>query len=120
MEAATPPPATPAPEPKKSLFETIVTATPVLLTVIATFMVGQSSGEMTKAQYFRAVASQNQSKVGDQWNFFQAKRIRGQILEGNADLLLSQQRDRFTRDTLVRSANELAKEFDCSAQAPAT
>src|SRR5262245_59257094 len=44
-------------------------------------MAGQSSGQMTKAQYHRAVSAQNQSKVGDQWAFFQAKRIRGTQLE---------------------------------------
>ncbi len=113
MESATSPPATPAPAPeaKRSLFETIVTSTPVLLTVIATFMVGQSSGEMTKAQYYRSVASQNQSKVGDQWGFFQAKRIRGQVLEGNADLLLAQKRDRFNRATLIKAAESLVKDL---------
>src|SRR5262245_2022920 len=72
---------------KKSLFETILTATPIILTVVATFMVGQSTGEMTRAQYYRALASQNQSKVGDQWAFFQAKRIRGTSYEVSADLL---------------------------------
>src|SRR5262245_786855 len=72
---------------KKSLFETILTATPIILTVVATFMVGQSTAEMTRAQYFRALASQNQSKVGDQWAFFQAKRIRGTSYEVSADLL---------------------------------
>src|SRR5436309_12894974 len=88
METPTTPPETPTPEPKKTLFETVLTATPVLLTVIATFMVGQSSGEMTKAQYFRALASQNQSKVGDQWAYFQAKRIRGTSYEVSADDLM--------------------------------
>jgi hypothetical protein len=111
METAAPTPATPAPEEKKSWFETVVTSTPVLLTVIATFMVGQSSGEMTRAQYFRAVASQNQSKVGDQWGFFQAKRIRGQILEGNSDLLLAQKRDLFSRDTIPDAAQNLVNEL---------
>jgi hypothetical protein len=103
--------AAPAAEEKKSWFETVVVSTPVLLTVIATFMVGQSSSEMTKAQYFRAVASQNQSKVGDQWGFFQAKRIRGQILEGNADLLLAQKRAPFSRDTFVDAAQGMVKEL---------
>jgi hypothetical protein len=68
-------------KPRKSLWETILTATPIILTVIATLLAGTSSGEMTKAQYHRAVAAQNQSKVGDQWAFFQAKKIRGTTLE---------------------------------------
>jgi hypothetical protein len=108
MESA---PAAPAAQEKKSWFETVVVSTPVLLTVIATFLVGQSSSEMTRAQYFRAVASQNQSKVGDQWGFFQAKRIRGQILEGNADLLLAQNRAPFSRDTFVDAAQGMVKEL---------
>jgi hypothetical protein len=108
MESAT---AAPAAQEKKSWFETVVISTPVLLTVIATFLIGQSSSEMTRAQYFRAVASQNQSKVGDQWGFFQAKRIRGQILEGNADLLLAQNRAPFSRDTFVDAAQVMVKEL---------
>jgi len=47
------------------------------MTVVATLLAGLSSGEMTRAQYFRSLAAQNQSKVGDQWAFFQAKRARG-------------------------------------------
>src|SRR5262245_25376480 len=76
-----------APETPKPLFEKVLTATPVLLTIVATFLVGQSSSEMTQAQYHRASASQNQSKVGDQWAFFQAKRIRGTSYEMTADLI---------------------------------
>ena len=99
---------TPAPDAveKKSWFDTVVVSTPVLLTIIATFLIGRSSAEMTQAQYYRAVASQNQSKVGDQWSFFQAKRIRGQILEGNADLLAAQKRGVFDRDSFPKAINE--------------
>jgi hypothetical protein len=104
-------PQTPAPEEKKSLFETVVISTPVLLTIIATFLVGQSSTEMTRAQYFRSVASQNQSKVGDQWGFYQAKRIRGQVLDGTADTLLAQKRDMFTRASLVETTQATLKEI---------
>jgi hypothetical protein len=107
----TPAPAVPAPIEKKPWFDTVVISTPVLLTVIATFMIGRSSTEMTMAQYYRSVAGQNQSKVGDQWGFFQAKRIRGQILEGNADLLMSQKRDLFTRATLVQAAEATVTEL---------
>jgi hypothetical protein len=119
MESATPEPATPTPE-KKSWFETVVTSTPVLLTVIATFMIGQSSGEMTRAQYYRSLASQNQSKVGDQWGFFQAKRIRGQILEGNADLLLAQKGDVFSQDTFPDAAQGMVKELRAAEKNIAT
>src|SRR6266550_193561 len=98
------------PPEKKSMFETIVVSTPVLLAVIATFLLGRSSSEMTMAQYYRSVASQNQSKVGDQWGFFQAKRIRGQILEGNAAVLLAQKRSPFGKDTLADAAGQLVRE----------
>ena len=72
---------------EKGVFDKVLTATPVILTIVATFLVGQSSSEMTQAQYHRATASQNQSKVGDQWAFFQAKRIRGTSYEVTAELL---------------------------------
>jgi ElaB/YqjD/DUF883 family membrane-anchored ribosome-binding protein len=64
-------------EPPKSAFDKLLTTTPVVMTVVATLLAGLSSGEMTKAQYFRALAAQHQSKVGDRWAFFQAKRARG-------------------------------------------
>jgi hypothetical protein len=65
----------------------ILTATPVVLTVLATILAGLSNSEMTQAQYHRSLAAQYQSKVGDQWAFFQAKRIRGSGLETAADHL---------------------------------
>lgn len=55
----------------------VLTATPVVLTVIATLLAGLSSSELNKAQYDRAFAAQLQSKAGDQWALFQAKRLRG-------------------------------------------
>lgn len=76
-----------APKPKKTTWETIITLTPVLLTVMATLLAGLSSSEMTLSMYFRSVAAQNQSKVGDQWAFFQAKRIRGTTTEMQVGLL---------------------------------
>jgi hypothetical protein len=42
---------------------------------------------MTYAQYYRSLAAQVQSKVGDQWSFFQAKRIRGTSMEMTAAML---------------------------------
>ncbi len=73
--------------PRKSLWDSVLTSTPVLLTVLATLLAGLSSSEMTQAQYHRSLAAQFQSKVGDQWGFFQAKRIRGTNLEMTVDLL---------------------------------
>jgi hypothetical protein len=99
------------PEPKKKLFDIVLTSTPVILTVIATFLVGQSTGEMTRAQYFRAVASQNQSKAGDQWGLFQAKRMRGQGQEMAAALLLAQNRTLFTRTTFFEVAQGTVDEL---------
>jgi len=61
--------------------------TPVVLTVIATLLAGLSNGEMTKAQYDRALAAQQQSKVGDQWGFFQAKRLRSAIQSSTLDVV---------------------------------
>ena len=71
----------------------ILTATPVIMTVVATALAGLASSEMTRAQYGRSLAAQQQSKAGDQWNFFQAKRLRSalqrnalDILQGTADI----------------------------------
>ena len=86
--ATNPPAAQPAEaKPKKSTFETIIMTTPVLMTVIATLLAGLSSSEMTKAQYHRSLSGQNQSKVGDQWGFFQAKAVRRTQTENSVSLL---------------------------------
>jgi hypothetical protein len=65
----------------------LFTAMPVVMTVIATLLAGLASGEMTKAQYQRAYAAQLQSKAGDQWAFFQAKRLRGELQRNTLDVL---------------------------------
>src|SRR5205085_2626630 len=83
----------------------------------ATFMVGRSTAEMTQAQYHRAVAGQNQSKVGDQWAFFQAKRIRGTTYEVSADLLLAaRQPVPLSKASLVDSVIQLTKEAEAAAK----
>lgn len=64
-------------------------ATPVVMTVIATLLAGLASSEMTKAQYERAYAAQLQSKAGDQWAFFQAKRLRGEMQRNTLDTLMA-------------------------------
>jgi hypothetical protein len=69
-----------------SFWDTVITTTPVIMTVLATILAGLSSSEMTRAQYDRAMAAQFQSKAGDQWAFFQAKRMRGTIIEQDLDL----------------------------------
>ncbi len=65
----------------------ILTATPVVMAVVATMLAGLASSEMTRAQYDRAFAAQLQSKAGDQWSFFQAKRLRGSIQRNTFELL---------------------------------
>ncbi len=65
----------------------ILLATPIIMTVIATALAGLASSEMTRAQYGRFLAAQQQSKAGDQWGFFQAKRLRGAIQRNTIDIL---------------------------------
>jgi len=68
-------------------FGKILSATPVVMAVVATMLAGLASSEMTRAQYDRSLGAQQQSKAGDQWSFFQAKRLRGAIQRNTADLL---------------------------------
>jgi hypothetical protein len=42
---------------------------------------------MTRAQYYRSMAAQNQAKAADQWGFFQAKRLRATEAQSALDLL---------------------------------
>jgi hypothetical protein len=65
----------------------VLAATPVVLTVVATLLAGLSTGEMTRAQYDRSLAAQQQSKAGDQWSYFQAKRLRAALQRNTLDLL---------------------------------
>jgi len=65
----------------------ILGATPIIMTVIATMLAGLASSEMTKAQYDRALAAQLQSKAGDQWGYFQAKKLRSALARNTLDLL---------------------------------
>src|SRR5512142_1706254 len=67
----------------------ILSATPVVMAVVATMLAGLASSEMTRAQYDRSLAAQQQSKAGDQWSFFQAKRLRGALQRNTADLMQS-------------------------------
>jgi hypothetical protein len=71
----------------QTTFGKILNATPVVMAVVATMLAGLASSEMTRAQYDRSLAAQQQSKAGDQWSFFQAKRLRGAYQQNTADLL---------------------------------
>lgn len=59
------------------------------MTVIATMLAGLSSSEMTRAQYDRSLAAQLQSKAGDQWSFFQAKKLRSALQHTTLDMIVS-------------------------------
>lgn len=73
----------------QTYFGKILSATPVVMAVVATMLAGLASSEMTRAQYDRSLGAQQQSKAGDQWSFFQAKRLRGAVQQNTVDLLES-------------------------------
>ncbi len=73
----------------QSPFGKILSATPVVMTVVATALAGLASSEMTSAQYDRSLAAQLQSKAGDQWNFFQGKKLRGALQHNTLDAIFS-------------------------------
>ncbi len=64
-----------------------LSATPVFMTVVATLLAGLASSEMTRGQYDRALGAQLQSKAGDQWSYFQAKKMRGAMQRNSLELL---------------------------------
>src|ERR1700683_1907790 len=72
---------------KRTTWETIVITTPVILTVMATILAGLSSSEMSQAQYFRSLAAQMQSKVSDQWGYFQAKKLRAEQCGNTVEII---------------------------------
>jgi hypothetical protein len=71
----------------QTIWGKILSATPVVMTVVATMLAGLASSEMTRAQYDRSLAAQQQSKAGDQWSYFQAKRLRGALQRNTLDIL---------------------------------
>ncbi len=71
----------------QNIWGKILSATPVVMTVVATMLAGLASSEMTRAQYDRSLGAQQQSKAGDQWSYFQAKRLRGTLQRSTLDLL---------------------------------
>lgn len=81
------PAASPPAEKPTGLWGMVLTATPVALTALATAFAGLSSSEMTQAMYHRSLAAQHQSRAGNQWAFFQAKRIRGNGIESSVEVL---------------------------------
>src|SRR3954469_24024874 len=71
----------------QTTFGKILSATPVVMTVVATMLAGLASSEMTRAQYDRSLAAQRQSKAGDQWNFFQGKKLRSMVQRSTWDMI---------------------------------
>ncbi len=71
----------------QSTWGKVLAATPVIMAVIATLLAGLASSEMTRAQYDRSLAAQEQNKASDEWNFFQGKRLRGAFQVNTLDLL---------------------------------
>jgi hypothetical protein len=65
----------------------ILGVTPIVMTVLATMLAGLASSEMTKGQYDRSLAAELQSKAGDQWGYYQAKKLRGALAQNTLDLL---------------------------------
>lgn len=65
----------------------VIIATPVVMTVVATMLAGLANSEMTKAQYERSLGAQMQSKAGDQWGFFQAKRLRSSLQVSTLEII---------------------------------
>lgn len=94
---------------KRTPWETIVVTTPVILTVIATILAGLSSSEMGSAQYFRSVAAQMQSKVSDQWGYFQAKKLRAEQCGNTVEILrgISQSTSAATDDLGSHAAGDI-------------
>lgn len=86
----------------------ILVSTPVVMTVLATMLAGLASSEMTKAQYDRSYGAQLQSKAGDQWGFFQAKRLRGALQRATLDaVVLAQTAPLFSAGELLRAVEAL-------------
>jgi hypothetical protein len=111
---------------KRTTWETIVITTPVILTVMATILAGLSSSEMSSAQYYRSLAAQMQSKVSDQWGYFQAKKLRAEqcgntvaIIRGISQSVPVDQRD--LSQTIDRLMDEMrlvtTRVGDANAQA---
>ena len=69
------------------LWGRVLSFTPVVMTVVATLLAGLSNSELTRSLGDRTLAAQMQSKAGDQWSFFQAKKLRALETRSTADIL---------------------------------
>ncbi len=80
-------PDAPPDEPKKSLFEKLGAGLPIGLTALATVLAGLSTGELSRAMYWRSAAAQDQGKANDQWSLASHKRDRALMCETTADTI---------------------------------
>lgn len=76
----------PADEPR-SLFDRLGAALPVALTALSTVFAGMSTGELSRAMYWRSTAAQDQAKANDQWSLAGFKRDRALVCETTAETL---------------------------------
>ena len=73
--------------PDRDFRDKLGAALPVGLTALATILAGLSTGEMSRAMYWRSAAAQDQAKTNDQWGFAGHKRDRALIVETTAATL---------------------------------
>ena len=71
-------------EPPRTWIDKLGAALPIALTALATALAGLSTGEMSRAMYWRSAAAQDQAKTNDQWSFAGFKRDRSLIVETTA------------------------------------
>lgn len=76
----------PADEPR-TLFDRLGAALPVALTALSTVFAGMSTGELSRAMYWRSTAAQDQAKANDQWSLAGFKRDRALVCETTAETL---------------------------------
>ncbi len=100
-----------------TLWGHVVQITPIVMTVLATALAGISSSEMTQSMYYRSLAGQHQAKAGDQWSFYQSKRLRETSLAGTVTLLRSLTHvDRPTPDRLADALRSLSQHWALIAE----
>ena len=91
----------------------VLSFTPVVMTVVATLLAGLSNSELTKSLGDRTLAAQMQSKAGDQWSFFQAKKLRALDIKNTHDILLATtDAGVFKPAEVGATVNDLLKQMD--------
>lgn len=80
-------PTDPPPEDRRSLLDKLGAGLPIALTALSTIFAGMSTGELSRAMYWRSTAAQDQSKANDQWSLAGFKRDRSLTCETTAETL---------------------------------